>query len=153
LKSEVDELCAACSDAESPPAESDQHSDRHRNECVIDWDAVIAICGDEYIVKEICAAFLEDGPNTIKSISDAIQAGSSEEIRLYAHKLKGSSANIGAKALSEKSHRLECAAGEEQLAEASPMFAEIKGEFEKVVSFLAKADWIETAKQQTSDTQ
>jgi PAS domain S-box-containing protein len=153
LKSEVDELCAVCSGAESPPAESDRQIEHHRRKCVIDWDAVIAICGDEYIVKEICAAFLEDGPNTIKSISEAIQAGSSEEIRLYAHKLKGSSANIGAKALSEKAHQLECAASEEQLAEVGPLFAEIQGEFEKVVSFLSKPDWIETAKQQTRHTQ
>jgi CheY-like chemotaxis protein/HPt (histidine-containing phosphotransfer) domain-containing protein/anti-sigma regulatory factor (Ser/Thr protein kinase) len=153
LKSGLDELCGICCGTESRPAETDQQTEPRRSECVINWDTVIDICGDEDVAKEICAIFLKDGPDTFKSISAAIQANDPEDIRLYAHRLKGSSASIGAKTLSERAYRLECAARDESLADADAMLADIQSELEKVMSFFSEADWVETAKPHTCPAQ
>ena len=48
----------------------------------------------------------------------------------------------------EIADRLECAGRENNVAAAGPLFDELKREFERVMSFLSRADWIEVAKQE-----
>ncbi len=74
-------------------------------------------------------------------------ARDARNIQLYAHKLKGSVGHIGAKELSQKAYRLECAARQKKLKNAEPLFADIRTEFEKLKFFLSDPDWMETAKQ------
>jgi signal transduction histidine kinase/CheY-like chemotaxis protein/HPt (histidine-containing phosphotransfer) domain-containing protein len=148
LKSQADELGQlASSEAQSDTAGIQS------NEEVIDWAAAKSICDDETVIKEIVKAFLDDGPQTIKSIGNAIKAKKAADVQLHAHKLKGAALSIGANRLPEAAYRLECAGQEKDIAKAASVFNDVQSEFEKLVTFLSKADWIEIAKQQKNDKQ
>ncbi len=63
--------------------------------------------GDEAIVEEICAIFLaETGPRLL-AIERAAQDGDAEALRVSAHTLKGSAANVGAIAVASAAAELE----------------------------------------------
>jgi HPt (histidine-containing phosphotransfer) domain-containing protein len=109
--------------------------------------------GDEDIIKEVVKVSLEEGPQTIDSLAEAIKAQDSQKVKFYAHKLKALSRHLGAGKLSEMAHLLECAARKGKLENAELFFANIEGEFEKIKSFLSQADWFEIAKQQKGNKQ
>ena len=81
------------------------------------------------------------------SLADAVKTQKPKDISLYAHRLKGLAGHVTAKRLLEKAYRLECAGREEDVDVAALIFEEARDEFEKVISFLSKADWIERAKE------
>ncbi|MFC1676865.1 CBS domain-containing protein [Planctomycetota bacterium] len=118
------------------------------DENIINWDSIMKIIGDEDMVKKIVTIFLDDGPKSIEFIDQAIKKSNSKDVRLYAHRLKGSSRHICAERLGEVAYHLECAGNEGNIDAAVGFFDELKIEFEKVKAFLSKSDWIEIAKQQ-----
>ena len=126
----------------------DRTSNVQNKEIVISWSSIMEICGDEDIAEEIVKIFLESAPRCMQLIAEAIKTGNPKDLRLYAHKLRGSSRQIAANELSEKARCLECAAYEKDIETAASLLGGVKHEFEKVVSFLSGADWIEKAKQQ-----
>jgi len=145
VRSQVDELGQLCSD-EIP---SDEPVKKRNNEEVIDWESVVNICPDEDVIKTVAKAMLEDSPQTVKSIAEAIKAENPADVQLYAHKLRGAAATIGARRLSEKARCLERAGEEKDMTAAVSLFEDVQSEFEKLKLFLSEADWIETAKQQS----
>ncbi len=151
VSSEAHELGAPCCDQPSRESQSSGFAaaaaDRNGEE-MIDWPCVMSICGSEDVVKAIAAAILEDGPRNIESIADAARRQDNKAVRLNAHRLKGAALTIGAGRLSEKAYRLECAAEKEDMAALAGLFDDVQDEFKKLVSFLSKSDWIETAKKQ-----
>ena len=153
VKSHVDQLGQLCSDETSSEAESNESVSVQSSEEVVDWAAVKNICDDETVIKEIVNAFLKDGPQTITSIADAIKVENPADVQSYAHKLKGAALSIGASRLPEVAHRLECAGQEKDIATAASLFDNLQSEFEKLVSFLSEANWIEIAKQQKNKEQ
>jgi len=104
-------------------------------------------CGDEDMVEEIVKIFLEDAPRCVELIADAIKSKNPKDLKLYAHRLKGSARHVAAKQLSGKAYRLECAADEKDIEAAASLLGDIKDEFKKIHSFLSRTDWIEKAKQ------
>ena len=52
--------------------------------------------GDEELLREIAALFLDDYPRTLEDLRTAIAAGVACDIEHHAHSLKGSVANFGA---------------------------------------------------------
>jgi PAS domain S-box-containing protein len=148
VKSRVDELGRLCSDESSPQAQPTESADVREKESIVDWALIEEVCGDEDVIKDIVEIFLEDGPLCIESIAGAIKAKKPADIQLYAHKLKGSASHVGATRLSQTAYHLERAARKKDMAAAASLFEDVQAEFEKVESFLSRADWIETAKQQ-----
>ncbi len=151
VKSQVDELNQLCGESTAKDVESGGMLSEQSGECVINWESVISVCDDEDMIKEVVIAFLEDSPKSLKFISDGIESNNPEEVRLYAHKLKGSASHVGAKNLVEKSYRLECAASKKALDRIPSIFEEIQEEAEKVKAFLSQPDWIARAKEQSSN--
>ena len=151
VKSEVDELRRLCSDRTSLETQSGQLVSVRNSEDVIDWACAMNVCNDENVIKETVRAILEDGPQCIKSIAEAVKAENPADVRLYAHRLKGAAMTIGARRLSEKACRLECAGEEKDVAAAASLFDDVQGEFEKLKLFLSGDDWIQRAKQQENN--
>jgi CheY-like chemotaxis protein/HPt (histidine-containing phosphotransfer) domain-containing protein len=149
----ADEPGRLCSDKTPSQAKSSESVNVQSAEEVIEWAAVTNICDDEIVIKEIAKAFLEDCPQTVSSIAEAIESENPADVQLYAHKLKGAALTIGAKRLSETAYRLECAGQKKDTAEAASLFDDVQSEFEKLTAFLSEADWIETAKQQENNKQ
>ncbi len=122
--------------------------DINTTEKIIDWASAMDACGDEDTIKEIAKLFLKESKQDIKLLTKAIKAGNSVAIASHAHRLKGKAMMMGVVRLSEKACRLECAGDEKDIEVAALLFDDVKHEFEKVYSFLSRADWIEVSKQQ-----
>jgi len=121
------------------------------DDCPIDWNAVVNICSDEDVINEIAKSISEDDVNTIKSISDAIENNNSENVRLYAHKLKGSAVTIGAMCLRDVAYKLEYAGKENDTNSFEVLFEEVRTQFDKLISFLSQSDWIQKAKDKSKN--
>ncbi len=146
-ESQVNELASLCSDQ---PATKEQSSETAGiNAEVIDWDQLISRLGDTELVREVVPVFLSDNKERFEKLTEAIEQGDTEAIKLYAHALRGAGANVGAKRLSEIARQLECAGTENDVEKARPLFDEIRIEFEKVVSFMSRPDWMEIAQRQS----
>ena len=146
VESQVDELTKLGSDRISQEAQSSEV--RSNSEEIIDWDQLISRLVDMELVKELTPVFLEDNKERFDKLTEAMKLGDAKAVASYAHALKGAGANFGAERLSEIAHRLECAGTENDMEAAAPVFDELKIEFEKVVSFMSRTDWIEIAQRQ-----
>jgi HPt (histidine-containing phosphotransfer) domain-containing protein len=144
-KSAVEELCKVCYDA-GITANERINEVNEETRCAIDWEMVVGICDDEELIGQIVVIFLDDGRDTFEKLSESIREDNITDIASYSHKLKGASANVGARYLSEISRRLEEAARGEKAEDIPSIFAELEPEFHRVMSFLKRADWIEQAK-------
>ena len=122
--------------------------DESANEKTIDWSLIMDVCGYESLVMEIVALSIKDAGKSVRLLSKAIKAGKSEDVALYAHRLKGVAMTMGATRLSEKAYRFECAGDEKDIEGAALLFDDLRVETEKVISFLSRNDWMEVAKQQ-----
>lgn len=98
---------------------------------------------DPQLVSNLIAIFKEDTPEMIDQIRGYAQSGDWEELKVWAHKFKGMTGNVGAAAMSALGHRIERAAEEAQrelapqLAEQlSELFDQTGTEFDKLISKL-----------------
>jgi len=134
-------------------AQSGELVDVPNNKGIINWTSILEVCGDENMIKEIVKIFLEDSPKCIEFIANAIKTKNPEDVKLYAHRLKGAARHVATKQLSEKAYRLECAGKENDMEVFASLFEDVKSELENVMSFLSRDDWIETAKEQSCNKQ
>jgi two-component system, sensor histidine kinase and response regulator len=63
--------------------------------------------GDEELLKEISEIFLEQCPEALSEVKDAVASINPEALQCAAHSLKGSIGNFGAKAAFDAALRLE----------------------------------------------
>lgn len=143
VKSQVNQLNQLCSEGQSAESAGVRGS-----QDVIDWASLIKICDDENAIRKTAKTVLEDAPQTIEFIAEAIKAEKPKDIVLYAHKLNGTAMVIGAAQLSKAAACLERAGRKKDIQAAALLFEEVQAEFEKLTLFLAQADWIEIAKRQ-----
>ncbi len=113
----------------------------------IDWSVISRYFDDKDTLMVVVRIFTEDSPQTIRDLATAVQAQIPDDVQLHAHSLKGVSALIGADQLRQIAWRLECAGAEKNTAAFEALFGETKEEFDKLMSFLSRADWVETAKE------
>lgn len=52
--------------------------------------------GDEELLRELAALFLDDYPRVLEALKKAVAAGAADDIEHHAHSLKGSVSNFGA---------------------------------------------------------
>ena len=93
-------------------------------------DELFAIAGKETI--DIIELFLKDAPESIASLQTGVAETDAETIRESAHKLKSSSANVGAKALSTAASLIEINARNQTLDSAETMVGLVVSEFARV---------------------
>jgi len=115
---------------------------------ILNWDRFIGIWGNEELIKEVVPIFLNDNEERFDKLTEAVKAGDTKAIKFYAHTIKGAGRNIGARRLSDIACRLECVGRENDVDSATILFDKLKTEFEKVVTFLSRTDWIEIAKRE-----
>jgi len=88
--------------------------------------------GNEEIVKSIVNLFLEEIPNQLNDLNQALADNDQEKSTREAHSLKGASANFGAKILEKVSLSIEMACRSGDFNKAKDMFPTLKKEFEKI---------------------
>lgn len=92
-----------------------------------DREALLArVEGDEELLGEIVALFLEDCPRRLAEIREAIQGGSAEQLKMAAHTLKGSVGNFGAQHAYGLSFQLEQMGGKGEFEGAKEKLADLE---------------------------
>jgi two-component system sensor histidine kinase/response regulator len=80
----------------------------------------------------IASAFLEDGPERLAALEQALANHDAKTVRWEAHALKGAAANVGATTLSSMCQEMEFAADEANLRNAQSLVTELRAEFQRV---------------------
>ena len=110
-----------------------------KSESVLDRQVLndlIDIMGDEYV--DLIQVYLEDTPNCISQLSEAVEAADVEGMIAPAHSLKSTSANLGAMGLSEMAKDVEYGARQGTLQDPDQRLVEIQAEFELVSAELGQ---------------
>lgn len=100
-------------------------------------DMLKELIGDD--LKEILQAYLDTAPDSIARLEQAIQNGDGNEVRMHAHSLKGSSANIGANDLSASCSQLEQMGKNNQIDQTATALATKINQENSVVSEFLKS--------------
>ena len=149
IKSDVEQLNQLCSETSTAGTTPAEPVNEQYNELPVDFEIIKKIYDDEEILKETVKVFLEDAPQTIKLLAEAIVAKDSKNVKMYAHKLRGLARHVAARKLSDMLYPLETKGREEDLEGSEELFADIQTEFDKLKSFLSQPNWTESAEQQT----
>ena len=94
------------------------------------------LCGDEELMTDVIHLFLEDCPARLAAIRDAVTRRHAEDLRLAAHALKGSAANLSASGLFEAAQTLERLGAESRLAGAEGAWRQLSMEASHVIDTL-----------------
>jgi len=137
-KSDVEQLNQLCSET---TFSDNTPSDEQYGELPVDFEIIKKIYDDEEMLKETVKIFLEEAPQTIVLLADAITAGDSNNVKMYAHKLRGLARHVAAMKLSDMLYDLETKAREEKLDGSETLFTNIRKEFDKLQSFLSQPNW------------
>lgn len=92
--------------------------------------------GDEELLKEILALFLEDAPRQIETLKEALERGDSAMVRHQAHTLKGSSGSVGAIAIEKVAMEMQEAGKTGNLNMAASLLKRVEKEFEDLKGLL-----------------
>jgi HPt (histidine-containing phosphotransfer) domain-containing protein len=147
VKSGVDDLGRLCSKDVAPQADS---ADSDSAEDVIDWDQLISRVVEEDIAREIVPLCVVDNRERLEMLDEAVRRGNAEDVKLYAHAIKGSAGNIGAGQLSDVAAQLEHKAYHGDLSQAEQLLQGIRTEFARLDAFVSNPEWVEMAKRQSS---
>jgi CheY-like chemotaxis protein len=75
----------------------DKKEEKMSEHPIVDWEFFNERFGDdEELVAELIEIYLEESPKQMQQVKDAIASGNMANLSLYAHSLKGASANMGA---------------------------------------------------------
>jgi HPt (histidine-containing phosphotransfer) domain-containing protein len=105
----------------------------------IDFEALQSVreldpAGGMDLVKTILRIFIESAGESVTRIENAILARDGEQLAAAAHALKSSTANVGAKTLSEFYRQLEQLGREGRLAEARELLIQVRPEHQRAVA-------------------
>jgi PAS domain S-box-containing protein len=101
-------------------------------------DHLLAMMGNVALVHELIALYLRDAPELLSSMGQALSRQDNKIFTRSAHSLKSSSAQIGAKLLSDISKQLEAMGHAGTLDEAVALLARAETEFERVQRVLTE---------------
>ncbi|HEY9604301.1 MAG TPA: Hpt domain-containing protein, partial [Allocoleopsis sp.] len=92
------------------------------------------------ILHRIINNYLEDAPQLLQGIRDAVTAEDAQALRQSAHTLRSSSANLGAMTLSHLCKELEMMGSSGTLTDAPSYMTQVEAEYEKVKQALLMED-------------
>jgi len=145
VKSDVDQLSRLCSEDTSSGADPAEPANEQYDRCPVDFELIKKIYDDEEILKVTVEIFLEDASGTIELLADAIKARDADNVKMYAHKLKGLARHVAARKLVDMSFELETMGREEKLDGSEALFAEVRTEYDKLISVISQPNWIKKA--------
>jgi len=144
MTEQVDQMSRLITDGTVSGAEPERPSGDA--ECVVDFEQLISRVVDEDLVEQIMPVCVDDNRQRLRMLTEAVSENDSKNVKSYAHAIKGSAGNMGAKRLSEPAGRLEQLASQGDLSQAKELLGRIRSEFEKLETFVAIPNWMEIAK-------
>jgi CheY-like chemotaxis protein len=88
------------------------------------------------LLEQIVRLYLKSGPQLMAAIREGLDAGDPNKVRVAAHTLKSSSANLGASRLAELCKQLETAARLDAMVSDAPPYPDLQAEYERVCNAL-----------------
>jgi HPt (histidine-containing phosphotransfer) domain-containing protein len=88
--------------------------------------------GKAGLLQQVIEMYLQASPPLISQIESGLASGNADSVRIAAHTLKSSSANLGAQGLAQTCAALESAARSGSLAGHAATAARLRPEFESV---------------------
>jgi len=132
-------VSSTCPEASRDAAGSEAVTPEEAGEApVIAWGQLIDRVGDENLVRELMPICLKDNKVRLDSLSEAVAAKDVGNVKLYAHAIKGSSANLGLESLAQAARRLEHMAASDDLTQAEVCLEMIRAEFERFEEFVSR---------------
>jgi len=105
----------------------------------VHWENCLdAVGGDRTLLEELMAAFLQESPQLLAEIDEAIDAGDGAKIERQAHSLKGSLRFFGAELASEAAWQMEELGRQGQFAAARDNFHQLKETLAEVQAAIAQ---------------
>ncbi len=103
----------------------------------VDWHQFLKVADhDAQLVQELVELFIESGDAALLDIKKALNSGDLKAVGRAAHSLKGSSANIHARATSDAAAALESAVSTGTVGDLAGLEARLRAEAERAFEFL-----------------
>jgi HPt (histidine-containing phosphotransfer) domain-containing protein len=104
---------------------------------LIDWnEALERMDGDVALLEQLLRIFRADAPGMLVRLMAAAHAGEPHELERAAHALKGASATISARRITEAAREVEQLARDGRVAEARVRVGEVEPEFLRLMHAL-----------------
>lgn len=104
---------------------------------VFDKDEALKMLeGEEEFLKELAGIFINDAPEHMSEIEEAVNCRNSEALVTSAHKLKGSAANFGKNVTTDIAFKLETMGRENNLDGAEEVYGTLVKNIERLVNAL-----------------
>ncbi len=104
----------------------------------VDYPSLLHRCmGKKDLASRLLQKFGAQCQTDLQELASAIEQNDSGKVRMVAHRIKGSSANVSAEAVRESAGRLEALGREGTLAPAAELVVELRGRFESVLEFVS----------------
>ncbi len=98
--------------------------------------------GDEELLSEVVDLFIEEVPDILSQLKEALENGDWDRAAKLAHTLKGSSSNVGAEEFASLALKLENDSKQKDSAGAFETYRLLQNELEAVEQFISNPDWI-----------
>ena len=122
-------------DAVEPALPAPQAPDLAVDLAVLNDLRMLQSAGEDFVTPLI-DTYLREAGGLVEKLGAAVQGGDGQLVRQLAHKLKGSSGNMGARPLAELCAKLEEIGSENRLGQAPEIFDRIESEYDRVVEAL-----------------
>ena len=99
-------------------------------------DALKMLEGDEEFLKELAGIFINDAPEQMSEIKEAVINRNNESLEKSAHKLKGAVANFGRNRTTDTAFKLERMAKEKKLDGAEEVYRSLVKDIENLMQAL-----------------
>jgi HPt (histidine-containing phosphotransfer) domain-containing protein len=97
--------------------------------------------GDQELLTELIAIFLENCPKRLQELDHAVKEGNASGVRQAAHSLKGMVSGFDASAAHGLAAEMEGLGKTGDLSKASGLLSTLLIEFSRVMNYLKVADW------------
>ncbi len=122
--------------SEPPSAETDQGVDT----ALFNYAVVLErVMGDQELLKNILGIFIDEFPNQVSLMKQALAANDLARVKFRAHSIKGSSANVGATHLKTIALQIEEAAKANTASAITALISDLEINFQKVKSEIRKS--------------
>lgn len=110
-----------------------------RSQTACDWSAALnSVKGDRALLTMVAETFLEEAPQLLAAMRQALDRKETAELRRLAHTLKGSVDYFGASRLFDRAYQLEKIAQDGKLEEAESVFLTLAHELEQFIAVLRR---------------
>jgi CheY-like chemotaxis protein/nitrogen-specific signal transduction histidine kinase/HPt (histidine-containing phosphotransfer) domain-containing protein len=119
--------------------------DSNNDEIPLDWEELENRVNNRALIEKLITLFLDQYPKKIEQLAQAVRSANAQEVGSLAHALKGATASMSAKHLSQAAYQLERAGKEGQVEAFEALMARVQTEFSKLTAFVSQDNWIDRA--------